>query len=60
METYHVPVRNEDTGEVRVVGVLSEFKKDAQIEALCKLFHDEGWRKAIALEPYADSAEATA
>jgi hypothetical protein len=46
-----VPVRNEFTGEVRVVPVNCAYDKDAQIEALRELFLREGWRKATALEP---------
>ena len=46
-----VPVRNEFTGEVRVVPVTSNYDADAQIEALHRLFHLEGWSKATALAP---------
>ena len=51
METYHVPVRNEHTGEIRIVEILSGYVTDAQIEALQRLFKEEGWRKATALLP---------
>ena len=49
METYQVSVRNEFTGEVRVVEILSYCGVDAQVEALRLLFRLEGWRKATAL-----------
>jgi len=48
---YDVQVRNETTGEVRVVEVHSNFDVDAQIAALHRLFHEEGWRQATALKP---------
>ncbi len=47
---YSVTVRNEHTGEMRVVEVSSSFHTDAQIEALMILFHEEGWNKARALQ----------
>jgi len=46
-----VPVRNEFTGEVRIVPICCAYDKDAQVEALRELFLREGWRKATALEP---------
>lgn len=49
MDLYRVPVRNELTGEVRVLDVLASFITDAQIEALQRLFREENWRKAVAL-----------
>jgi hypothetical protein len=49
--TYLIPVRNEYTGEVRVVEVQSAHDADAQIQALHQLFKQEGWRKATALRP---------
>lgn len=55
METYLVPVRNEFTGEIRVVEILSNYQADAQIEALQRLFKQEGWRKATALQPEGNS-----
>jgi hypothetical protein len=48
-----IPVRNESTGEVRVVEVESVHDADAQIAALHQLFKQEGWRKATALQPEA-------
>lgn len=51
MDTYHIPVRNEHTGEIRIVEILSGYVTDAQIEALQQLFKEEGWRKATALLP---------
>lgn len=60
MQTYLVPVRNELTTEVRVVEVMCTHRADAQVEALSRLFRELGWRKACALDPYLNSAEATA
>ena len=51
MHKYLIPVRNEYTGEVRVVEVESGHDADAQIVALHQLFKQEGWRKATALRP---------
>jgi hypothetical protein len=51
VQSYRVPVRNEHTGEVRVVEICSGYGTDAQIEALQTLFRQEGWRKAVALQP---------
>ena len=51
MEQYSVSVRNELTGEIRVLDVVSEYFADAQITALERMFKDEGWRKALALAP---------
>ena len=51
METYQVTVRNDRTGEVRVVEVLSGYPVDAQVEALRQLFHEDDWRHATALLP---------
>jgi hypothetical protein len=45
---YQVPVRNDDTGEVRVVEVSSAYEVDAQVEALQQLFKQDGWRKCTA------------
>ena len=55
MQLFLIPVRNEFTGEVRVVEVLSRHVADAQVEALQRLFRDEGWRKALAFHPEAIS-----
>jgi hypothetical protein len=49
--TFQIPVRNETTGEVRVVEVQSGHDADAQILALHLLFKQEGWRKATAMRP---------
>jgi hypothetical protein len=54
VQLFLVPVRNEFTGEVRFIEVESGQYADAQIEALQRLFRDEGWRKAIALAPEPD------
>lgn len=51
MTEFFVPVRNEFTGEVRVVPVLSDYHADAQVEALHTVFRTEGWSKATALLP---------
>ena len=51
MRTFDIPVRNEATGEVRVVEVESNFDVDAQIAALHRLFNEEGWRRASAMKP---------
>jgi hypothetical protein len=53
LEQYSVSVRNEDTGEVRVVEIVSEYFVDAQIVALQRMFKTEGWRKSVALTPEA-------
>lgn len=53
MQTFLIPVRNETTGEVRIVEVQSGYDADAQIAALHRLFKEEGWRKARALRPEA-------
>lgn len=42
-------MRNDDTGEVRVVEVSSLYEVDAQVEALQKLFKSDGWRRCTAL-----------
>ena len=46
-----VPVRNEHTGEVRVVEIASAYAADAQIEALYQVFRESRWNKATALLP---------
>lgn len=51
MYTFLIPVRNEHTGEIRLVEVESAHDADAQIVALHQLFKQEGWRKATALRP---------
>ncbi len=51
MHKFLIPVRNEATGELRIVEVLSAYHADAQVEALHQLFRQEGWRKATALMP---------
>jgi hypothetical protein len=53
VRTYDIQVRNEATGEIRVVEVQSEFDVDAQVAALHRLFHEEGWRRATAMKPEA-------
>lgn len=60
VDTYLIPVRNEFTGEVRVVAVASHHVTDAQISALQLLFRDAGWRKAIALLPESRNEARTA
>lgn len=57
---YLVPVRNELTAEVRVVEVVCRYPADAQVEALSRLFHELGWRKSCALDPYLSASEASA
>lgn len=57
MHSFQVPVRNEHTGEIRVIEILSGHETDAQIEALERLFREEGWRKAVALAPQLDGAQ---
>ena len=49
VQKFVIPVRNEFTGEVRLVEVVSGYYADAQVEALHVLFKREGWRKATAL-----------
>lgn len=51
---YSIPVRNETTGEVRIVQVLSTYGPDAQVEALQQVFKHARWRKATALTPASD------
>jgi hypothetical protein len=48
---YEIPVRNDSTGEVRVVAVSSVFEVDAQVEALQQLFRSDGWHKCTAMRP---------
>jgi hypothetical protein len=57
---YRVPVRNEHTGEVRIVEILSGYEVDAQLAALEELFRTEGWRKAVALRAEASFQEGEA
>lgn len=58
MQKFLIPVRNEFTGEVRVIEVQSGYETDAQVEALHRLFKQHGWCKATALrcEEWAESA----
>lgn len=49
MFEYQIPVRNDDTGEIRIVEVSSSYEVDAQVEALQQLFKRDGWRKCTAL-----------
>jgi hypothetical protein len=51
MIEFCIPVRNEFTGEIRLVRVLSDYHGDAQVEALHTVFRGEGWTKATALLP---------
>jgi len=51
MQRYLIQVRNEFTGDVRVIEVHSGHGADAQVTALHLLFKQEGWRKATALLP---------
>lgn len=46
-----ISVRNDSTGEVRVLHVVSDYWANAQVQALHYLFHKEGWRKATAMQP---------
>jgi hypothetical protein len=58
LDVFTVPVRNEFTGEVRVIEVHEEYFRDAQVAALVQLFREEGWRKATALVPESSSEAA--
>jgi len=60
MQAFDVSVRNEFTGEVRVVQVSSCHEGDAQLLALHQLFEVEGWRKATAAPPSKLDPEADA
>lgn len=60
MQSYRVPVRNEHTGEIRVVEILSGYEVDAQTAALQQLFRQEGWRKAVAMKPEWNMSEGEA
>lgn len=51
MELYEVVVRNELTGEVETVSIQCTGGCDAQVQALHRMFHARGWRKASALPP---------
>lgn len=46
---YQIPVRNDDTGEIRIVEISSSYEVDAQVEAVQQLFKQDGWRKCTAL-----------
>jgi hypothetical protein len=50
MEEYSVTVLNELTGETTIVLISSLSAKDAQVQALTRVFRQEGWRKASARE----------
>lgn len=50
MEEYSVLIRNDMTGETTLAYVTSASPKDAQVEALTRLFHEKGWRRASAAE----------
>lgn len=54
MRNYLIPVRNDSTGEVRIVEVQSGFDIDAQVTALHRLFKQDGWRRATALQPVSE------
>jgi hypothetical protein len=58
MRTFYVPVRNESTGETRILHVSSGYAADAQLLALHELFELEGWRKATACKPEENQLEA--
>jgi UTP:GlnB (protein PII) uridylyltransferase len=51
VSTFTVCVKNEMTGEVRLIEVQCVYGPDAQVQALQRLFREEGWRKAVALMP---------
>jgi hypothetical protein len=51
LHTYLIPVRNEFTGEERIVEIESAYDVDAQIAALRAVFDEHGWRKATAMLP---------
>lgn len=48
MECYDVLVRNDETGESVILAVESTCGREAQTEALIRLFRERGWRKASA------------
>jgi len=50
VQIFAIPIRNEQTGEIRVVEIMCGFHVQAQVEALHHLFKQEGWRKATALQ----------
>lgn len=54
VQKFVIPVRNESTGEIRLVEVMSTYHADAQVEALYLLFKQEGWRKATAFHAALD------
>jgi hypothetical protein len=58
MEEYNVLVRNDLTGETRVVSVEALSAKDAQVEALTQCFRRDGWRVVSASEPESRAVEA--
>lgn len=57
-DTYTVMVRNDLTGEMQAVSVVSVSPEDAQIEALVQLFKRLGWRKAVAFRARLEQATA--
>jgi hypothetical protein len=58
VEEYNVLVRNELTGETKIVSIEALSAKDAQVEALTRCFRREGWRVVSASEPERMAAEA--
>ncbi|HZU13758.1 MAG TPA: hypothetical protein VFB58_13035 [Chloroflexota bacterium] len=51
MERYDVLVHNDETGESVVVPIDCDCSQEAQTQALIRLFHERGWRKASAPVP---------
>jgi len=51
LNNFRVPVRNELTGEVRIVEIASTYDRDAQVLALQLLFKSADWRRATAMVP---------
>lgn len=49
MDVYEVTVRNDLTGELGYIDVMSGHHADAQVRALSRVFHEWGWRKVTAL-----------
>jgi hypothetical protein len=58
MGEYNVLVRNDLTGETKMVPIEALSAKDAQVEALTRCFREDGWRVVSASEPESEAAEA--
>lgn len=55
-----VTVRNDLTGEVRSMDVVTGHEADARVEALVRAFREGGWRKSTALTAEVRIEEKTA